>query len=58
MSFIILARHSSGALLAVTDAESDDGVVAEFSTEERAEKAAEDTMVCAAFPYEIVEVTL
>jgi hypothetical protein len=56
MSYIIVSRNlSCNKLLVIVDGE-DGEDVAEFATKEAAEQAAENTMCCRAWGYEILEV--
>jgi len=47
--YIIIAERD-GLLIPVVDAD-DDGLLAVYPSHERAEQAAENTMICRAYPY-------
>jgi hypothetical protein len=56
MSYIIIVRNPrTKSLIAVTSGD-DDEIIAEFATETDAIAAADNTMICKAWPYHFVEV--
>jgi hypothetical protein len=56
MSYIIVARNPRTRKLIVITSYENDEVVAEFDTETEAIAAADNTMICKAWPYHFVEV--
>lgn len=57
MSYIVLIQTPAG-LLAMTDFKNDEGLIAEYDTEQDAKDAAKDCMACHVYPYAVVEVDL
>ena len=57
MSYIIIVRNPrTKSLMAVTSGDDDGRIIAEFETETDAIAAADNTMICKAWPYHFIEV--
>lgn len=56
MSYIIVTRLPTGELVGIKDGIDNSDCLAEFDTQAEADAAADDTMICRAYGYDLIEI--